>query len=646
MAETASILRRAAIIGAAILLTVVMLCATALAWYDGDRLGALATSYLNDRYGIALEIGQLERSYALKPHVRITNLKMSNATATERTLLDVSAASFRIRPWTFLFDPLTLEDLVIDGVNVSVPVDEDGARYWDPLVAAVSDWFHRFDWSIRKFELRNLRAESRHLSRENELLIAASEVTGTMPRAASLSLLAMNLEANLDTALPLRLNGTAKIARLELAHEDSELPVSLAIDGYIQDRELTIRMAGGNLLDGDPSARDPVTGRISLGDVVTTLEGTMSRDDERHVDLSVTLVSRTDQAVDLSLAFELADPGRTWQLRSIRGEQGDSKLTGDIEIINRDERRKLNGKLLFSHLTFPRETTEQADSGASITDVIPEGDLYPQLLKFTREFDAELDITAEESVVFHIPFEELNIATLLDHGVLSTTIDKSTIKQGELEATFRIQPGASTTELNLQANLANASLGAMLARVEKLQGASGSLNGEVSIAATGDTLEEVLGSLAGKLALVIESGRIPDSIAAKLGGNVFAALFANGDSGEMAAIRCAIVEFDVDNGVAVGERMVMELDDYALYGDGQINMPEQQIDIRLVPRANDFSLIATRMPLRIHGPFRDVALDPVVSEGLLSLLTPVELGQSASAGCVGSGESSQGTPVQ
>lgn len=646
MPVIAKTIRHAAAIAAALLVAVVVAGAGALAWYDGERLSVLTTGHLLDRYGIALEIEQLERTYEWRPLITIRHLRVSNAAAKERTLVDVGAASFRIRPWTLLFNPLTLEDVAINGVTVTVPVDEDGLYYWDPLVTAVSDWFHQFDWSIRRFDVRDLRAESRYLRRENELLVSAREVTGTMPRAASLTLIAAGVEANLDTAIPLRLNGTAKIDRLELAQEGGELPVKLTIDGHVQDRLLNVRMTGGNLLEGDPSERDPVQGRITLGDVVTELEGTMSRDDARHIDVSVTtVVNSKGPAPDLALSFQLADPGRAWQLSSIRAQQGDSEWSGEIEILNRDERRKLNARMNFSHLDFPGQKADGPSSAPGIANVIPEGDLYPQLLEFMREFDAEFDLRAENSVVFHIPFEELHIATSLDHGELTTTIDESTIEEGQLEAAFQVLPGAASTELSFQATLENASLGAMLARVENLQDASGTVNGELSVAAAGDKFEEVLGSLAGKLTLAIESGRIPDSIATKLSGNVFAVLFANAGSHDMAPIRCAVVEFDIDNGVAEAKKMVMELDDYALYGDGKISMREQRIDIRLVPRGKDFSLIATRVPLRIRGPFDDIKLDPVVSEGLISLLTPIELGEPTSAGCVGK-ETPQKKPAQ
>lgn len=646
MPDITKTIRHAAAIAAALLVAVVVAGAGALAWYDGERLSVLATEHLRDRYGIALEIEQLERTYEWRPLITIRHLRVSNAAATERTLVDVGAASFRIRPWTLLFNPLTLEDVAINDVTVTVPVNKDGLLYWDPLVTAVSDWFHQFDWSIRRFDLKDLRAESRPLRGKNQLLISAREVTGTMPRVASLTLIATGMEANLDTAIPLRLNGTAKIDRLELAQEGGELPVKLTIDGHVQDRLLKVRMTGGNLLEGDPSERNPVQGKISLGDVVTELEGTMSRSDARHIDVSVTtVVNSKAPAPDLTLSFQLADPDSTWQLSSIRAQQGDSELSGEIKILNRDERQKLNARLNFSHFTFPKQKADEPSSASGIANIIPEGDLYPQLLEFMQEFDAEFDLRAENSVVFHVPFEKLHIATSLDHGVLTTTIDKSTIEEGQFEAAFQVLPGAASTELSLQATLKNVSLGAMLARVENLQDVSGTVNGELSVAAAGDKSEEVLGSLAGKLTLTIESGRIPDSIATKLGGNVFAMLFANAGSHDMAPIRCAVVEFDIDNGVAERKKMVMELDDFSLYGDGKINIREQQIDIRLVPRAKDFSLIATRMPIRIHGPFDDIKLDPVVGEGLASLLTPIELGEPASAGCVDE-EKPQKKPAQ
>jgi hypothetical protein len=38
--------------------------------------------------------------------------------------------------------------------------------------------------------------------------------------------------------------------------------------------------------------------------------------------------------------------------------------------------------------------------------------------------------------------------------------------------------------------------------------------------------------------------------------------------------------------------------------------------------------------MRIHGPFDNISFDADVSEGVASLLTPIELGREGDSGCV------------
>ena len=77
----------------------------------------------------------------------------------------------------------------------------------------------------------------------------------------------------------------------------------------------------------------------------------------------------------------------------------------------------------------------------------------------------------------------------------------------------------------------------------------------------------------------------------------------------------------------------MDTGAFNLYGRGEIRLNEGELDIELVPRAKDFSLVSMRLPLRFHGPFDDVKFDPDVSEGAASLLTPIELGLEEDVSC-------------
>jgi hypothetical protein len=93
------------------------------------------------------------------------------------------------------------------------------------------------------------------------------------------------------------------------------------------------------------------------------------------------------------------------------------------------------------------------------------------------------------------------------------------------------------------------------------------------------------------------------------------------------------VDFSVDEGLARSRQMIMDTSAFNLHGRGEIRLGEQQLDIRLVPRAKDFSLVSMRVPLRFHGPFDDVQFKPGVGEGVASLLTPIELGREDDMSC-------------
>jgi hypothetical protein len=56
-------------------------------------------------------------------------------------------------------------------------------------------------------------------------------------------------------------------------------------------------------------------------------------------------------------------------------------------------------------------------------------------------------------------------------------------------------------------------------------------------------------------------------------------------------VRCAIVEFDVDEGRAKSKAIVLETDTYAIIGEGGINLADETIDIVLTPRAKTISLM-------------------------------------------------------
>jgi uncharacterized protein involved in outer membrane biogenesis len=230
-------------------------------------------------------------------------------------------------------------------------------------------------------------------------------------------------------------------------------------------------------------------------------------------------------------------------------------------------------------------------------------------------------------------FKELSLRALLEGGKLATAIDKATISDAALAASFSITPDEGETVLELEASLRDAPLSALIAELDALNGVTGQFDGSLKLRATGRKTPSVLDSTTGRLVLFLEDGAMPDKLATRVAGDVITAMFTDFDEDDTIPIHCAIVDFSVENGVARSQQMVLDTDAFNLYGRGEIRLGEQRLDIELEPRAKDFSLVSMRLPLRIHGSFDDVSFNPDVSEGVASLLTPVELGREGDSNC-------------
>jgi len=82
-------------------------------------------------------------------------------------------------------------------------------------------------------------------------------------------------------------------------------------------------------------------------------------------------------------------------------------------------------------------------------------------------------------------------------------------------------------------------------------------------------------------------------------------------------INCAVVQFDIKEGVATSQAFVFDSQLAVLTGKGEINLGTEQIDFLLVPNAKDPALLSLSTNLRVSGSITD----PAVSLDKRSLLT-------------------------
>ena len=80
-------------------------------------------------------------------------------------------------------------------------------------------------------------------------------------------------------------------------------------------------------------------------------------------------------------------------------------------------------------------------------------------------------------------------------------------------------------------------------------------------------------------------------------------------------IKCAVVDFDIRQGIATAEAFAVETEVAVLTGTGMIDLPNERLDFSLLPTPKDPSVLSLATELRVSGSLTD----PVVRPDTLAL---------------------------
>jgi hypothetical protein len=159
----------------------------------------------------------------------------------------------------------------------------------------------------------------------------------------------------------------------------------------------------------------------------------------------------------------------------------------------------------------------------------------------------------------------------------------------------------------------------------KETGVSDKVRSHIDIAAElesrGDSKQSLVSHLDGSIGAVMGKGylsRYLDMLSVNLTQKVLSFWnWARRRRDQAEQINCAVVQFDIKEGVATSQAFVFDSQLAVLTGEGEINLGSEQIDFLLVPNAKDPALLSLSTNLRVRGSL----LDPQVRPDKRSLLT-------------------------
>lgn len=176
---------------------------------------------------------------------------------------------------------------------------------------------------------------------------------------------------------------------------------------------------------------------------------------------------------------------------------------------------------------------------------------------------------------------------------------------GDLEST-----GKDAGALALQARLAKADI----ARIARLLGGQGDeirgrLDGAATLNLQGGTLGEALARARGAALLTLGKGDVARSLIEQVSADL-RSIFR--EKAGRVPVACLLAAMSVKQGIGTLAPLRLETDAAILRGAGTVDLGAQQLDLTLQTERDSTNFFALDLPIRINGPFADLAVNPQI----------------------------------
>ncbi|KQV86000.1 AsmA family protein [Pelomonas sp. Root1237] len=315
----------------------------------------------------------------------------------------------------------------------------------------------------------------------------------------------------------------------------------------------------------------------------------------------------------LELSGRLQHASGVWQLGGARARIGKSQLAGDFSFDTREKstrRPMLSGMLRGGPLRL-------ADLGPAVgADAPPSrpGRVLPDRpldLPSLSTMDARVAVALTQLDLGSAklaPLAPVNTSVVLEGGVLTLENFNAGVAGGELAGRLRLDTRPSPPLWQVHADVR----GMAIEQWFKFQAKSlsehpvtGRMRADIDVQGHGGSTAALLASLNGPIRLQLDKGSISHLLTEATGLDLAQGLgiLLRGDKN--LALNCARLDGNFKAGVLRPRSAVVDNRDSRIDIDGRISLADETLDLRVVARPKDFSLLTLRSPVRVQGTLGD-----------------------------------------
>ena len=457
-----------------------------------------------------------------------------------------------------------------------------------------------------------------------------------------------------DAVRGLSLDGEIATAMGEAEGEDR---VELAVKGRLEDRPLSLAFEGGSFAAlRDSEQPYPVDLSVQFADTDLRIAGTMSEPLQmRDLDLEISMQGPSlaelfpllgvplPSTRPYRLVGSLKREGELWQVANLKGNVGESDLSGQVILDETKEQPFLKADLVSTRLDFADlagfigggstgVATTDGESGAEDAQKAGADSFFPQTdvaRERLRAMDMDVTFEGEEIIAPGLPINRMSTRLRLTDGRVEIKPLRFAVAGGTVSGEMALNARGELPSADADLSFDALDLKPFFKGSAFVQEMGGRFSGHLYLLGEGRNLDQMMASASGQGWIGMRDGTISGLMVEAIGLDIAEALVLAVGEDARVAIRCGRIDLDASAGKMTTKRAIIDTSDSTLLAQGIVNMKSETMDLQVEARPKDFSLIDMAAPVALSGSFKD----PSISIGGLDPLPFLELGDATDLDC-------------
>jgi len=354
---------------------------------------------------------------------------------------------------------------------------------------------------------------------------------------------------------------------------------------------------------------------------------------DTSVQLSGKSLSHLYQIVNIALpetppyrtSGRLIREGSVVRYESFTGKVGESDLSGTLQVDTGAKRPYMTGDLAS-------KTMDLGDLGIVVGTGQPRKDgVLPDSPFDPGRWDSvDADVRIKAGTIKRpeqLPIENLSARIQMKDRVLTLNPLEFGIAGGKLVGPVRLDGSGDTIKADLKMRVQKLQLAQLFPTLEQNKGSVGDLTGLVELTGGGNSVGRMLGSANGKIGVFMDGGEISRFMMELAALDLWDATALKLKGDENVAVRCAIADFAVKNGLMQTNAFVFDTSVVLIEGGGVVNLKNEEMNLMLNPKPKDNSIASLNTPLYVQGTFSKPKVSPdmgkLAAKGLGALVMGV-----------------------